>query len=108
MAAVTAFALQRVRVDRELQLGEAPLELGETLRQLLGAHAVLARRRVHGLDARFGFPQRRRIQVHAGGVVAQRPRRLARLRLGRLEQLYHRLQSGVVRGKRLQPARHRG
>ena len=101
------FLAQRLRIDGELELRQAPLQLGGLRRQLLGPHAVLAGRRMQRFDARLGVAQRLRVELDARGVIAQVANRFTRLRFGRLEQLHHGFQSVIVRRKRLQPVRHR-
>ncbi len=101
------FALERLRIDRKLELGEALLERGEPLGKRLGTDAVPARGGVQGLDARLDFVQRGRVELDARGVLAQLAGRLAGLRRGGLEQLHDRAEARVVRRQRAQPARHR-
>ncbi len=101
------FAAQRFWIRRQLELLELALEIREARRQLLGPYPMLAPRGVQRLDARLDLTQRFRVEVDALGVVPQRARRFARLRLRRLEHLDDRHQRRVVRRERAQPARHR-
>jgi len=91
------FASQRVRIRRPLEFGCTRLERRHERRQLGWRNASLPSRRVQRLDARFRLAQRLRIEVEARCVVAQRARRLARLRVRRVEQFDDRFERGVVR-----------
>ena len=74
--------------------------IGQKLRQVFRAHAVLARGGVQRLDARLDFAQRLRVQLDSRSILAQGTQRFVRLRFGRFQKLDHRFQVVVVRGER--------
>ena len=102
------FALDRLRIRRQLKLVQTLLQLREAHRQFLRPQAMPARGAVQRLDACLHLAQCVRIEIHPRGIVAQLAHRLARLRLGRLEHLDYAIQIGVVLRQRPQTARDSG